>query len=187
MKSPNYAKSEGITIAKVFKDKVSGSRVIAQRKESRELIEYLISNRIKLILVSEISRLGRSAIDVQRTIDTLVSRKINIYSHQHKMYLLDETGNYSAMSKLIIDTYANIAQMELETLTARIKSGLREAKRKGVVLGRPVGSIMDKKAILSKYPKVVKELKEGMSLRVTAKKCECSINTVRKVKTAIPS
>ncbi len=77
---------------------------------------------------------------------------------------------------------AEFARMERETLRERILSGIDEARRKGKHLGRPDGSSEDKEAFLKKYPSVVRNLRLGISTRKTAKICDNSINTVRKVK-----
>ena len=150
-------------------------------KESQELLDFIMDRNISLVLVSEISRLGRSAIDVQKVIHKLVERKINIYIHQQSMFLLDRKGKYTALSKLIIDTLANLAEMERETLVDRIHSGLTEARRKGKKLGRPSGTRKPVKETKN-YSKIKRLLKDGQSLRNTAKLAEVSVNTVRKVK-----
>ena len=76
---------------------------------------------------------------------------------------------------------AEFARMERETLRERILSGMDQARRQGKHVGRPDGSTENKEAFLKKYPSVVRNLRQGISVRKTAKICDISINTVRKV------
>lgn len=180
------AQKEGYEVVRVFSEKISGTKKMAGRKEAKELFDFVQTEKIDLIFVSEISRLGRSAIDVQNNIDKLVNEmKVNIYVKQQGLYLLDEKGKYTALSKMFVDMLANFAQLERETLSERIKSGLEEARNKGKVLGRRKGSTKSNTKLLKEYKNVVKQIKEGQSLRNAAKICNVSVNTVRKVKKAM--
>ena len=195
----SYAKKNDITVSKVFQENISGSRPIHKRREGKKFLEYLKTNNIDLVMVSETSRLGRSAIDVQRTVGHLINEvKMNIYIHQQSLYLLDEEGNFKSLSKMFVDVLANFAAMELETLKDRTKSGLklkqqeyddfntRHGLKKGdpryKSLGRPIGTTKSQDAFLKEYSKVVKELEKGTSIRNTAKLCEVSESTVKRVK-----
>lgn len=68
-----------------------------------------------------------------------------------------------------------------KTLRGRILSGMDETRRQGKHLGRPYGSTETKEAFLKKHPSVVRNRRQGISVRKTAKICNISINTVRKV------
>jgi DNA invertase Pin-like site-specific DNA recombinase len=80
---------------------------------------------------------------------------------------------------------AEIAQTEVETLRERINSGLAEARRKGVKLGRPVGSTLDREVFLQKHKDILRLLKSGQSIRNAAKICGKGISTVQRVKEAV--
>ena len=87
------------------------------------------------------------------------------------------------MFKPILLTLIGFAEMERELLRERILSGLETARKNGVVLGRPKGSKMKDSQYLSKYPKVVRKLKEeNMSIREVAAVCGVSTYTVQNVK-----
>ncbi|MEL6941054.1 MAG: recombinase family protein [Bacteroidota bacterium] len=181
-----YAKRNDIEVVRVFTDVSSGKTKAKSRKAAKQMFDFINNEKIDIVLVSELSRLGRSAIDVQNNIHTLVyDLGLNLYIHQQGMNARDKRNKVNPTFKLITDVLANVAQMEREQISERVKSGLEEARRKGKTLGRPTGSTHDNDTILAKYPKVQRKLKEGFSLRNTAKICEVSVNTVRKVKAAM--
>lgn len=178
-----YAKVYDYEIIRVFTEKVSGTTKAQNRKATKEFLDYIDTNKIDIVLVSEISRLGRSAINVQKTIDGIVNeRKINLYIDQQGLTAYQKNGKVNPTFKLITDVLANVAEMERDTIVFRIKSGLENAKRKGKILGRPEGSSKTPEQFLSENKRVVKELEKGTSIRNTAKICEVSTFTVQKVK-----
>ena len=133
------------------------------------MLEYLSTHKVDIVLTSEISRLGRSAIDTQQTIHTIVyDLNTDLYIHQQGMKAFDTKGKVNASFKLVTDVLANVAQMEREQISERVKSGLKEAQRKGKTLGRPKGSTQDNDLLLQKYKHVARELQNGLSLRKTA-------------------
>lgn len=75
--------------------------------------------------------------------------------------------------------------METERLSERILSGLANASRKGIRLGRPPGSVLSNQHLLQSYPGVVKDLKACLSIRQTAAFRELSKDTIQRIKKAI--
>ncbi len=89
------------------------------------------------------------------------------------------------VAQFMFTLLAEFARLERETLRERKVSGMDEARRQGVTLGRPVGATEEKAVFLKKYAAVARQLRAGLSVRKTAKLCEVAINTVRKVKTLL--
>jgi DNA invertase Pin-like site-specific DNA recombinase len=80
---------------------------------------------------------------------------------------------------------AEMARAEKETLVERIKSGLDEARRKGVKLGRPEGTTLEAKELVAKHADIVRALKAGQSVRNAAKITGKGPSTVQRVKAAL--
>ena len=181
-----YAKNNGIEVVQIFEDTTSGKTAAKNRTAAKQMFAYIEAERVDIVLVSEISRLGRSAIDVQKNIDTIVFQlNKELYIFQQSLSSHTKAGKVNSTFKLITDVLCNVAQMETEILSERIKSGLKEAKRKGKTLGRKVGSVKSSATLLKEYKQVVKQLNQGQSIRNTAKICGVSKATVSKVKAAI--
>ena len=77
------------------------------------------------------------------------------------------------------------AKMERDNIMERLNSGRRLAIEKGVKMGRKVGYRLSDREVVAKYPKVVRKLREGLSVRDTAAACGVSPSTVQKVKKAV--
>lgn len=181
-----WAEANGYTVAQVFQDVQSGKTKAAARAGAAAMFNYLQQGTTDIVLCSEISRLGRSTIDVQNNINKIV-HKMGIALHIHQQGLTSHTadGQINTTFKLITDVLANVAQMEREQIADRVRSGLRNARANGKTLGRPKGATQTDAQLLQKYAHVAKELRSGLSLRKTAKLCDVSVNTVRKVQQAL--
>jgi len=80
---------------------------------------------------------------------------------------------------------AELARSEVETLRERINSGLAEAHRKGVKLGRPEGTTLDREVFLQKHQDIVHPLKKGQSVRNAGKISGKGNSTVQRIKAAM--
>ena len=127
----------------------------------------------------------RHATSKLSTIDELTAAGINIYCQDQGMNTLRKDGSRNPVTKMLISILGSFAEMEREQIVYRLNSGRRLAIEKGVKMGRKVGYRLSDKEFLAKYPKVVRKLKEGYSIRETAKVCEVSVSTVQKVKNAV--
>lgn len=77
---------------------------------------------------------------------------------------------------------SEMALSESEILRDRIVSGLEEAKRKWVILGRPSGTTVSSEELLKKHKDVVRLLKENHSIRNAAKISGKGISTIQRIK-----
>lgn len=165
----------------LYNDIVSGSVPFGEREKGSMLIKDIIAGKITQVSVSSIDRAGRNLQDIINTI---------AFFNKHNVILrVDNLGIESIVEgkknptfDLIISVMANVAVMERETLLKRQREGVAIAKAKGVYKGRVRGSCESDEEVLNKYKGVVKLLKEGFSVRKTAKLEDVSKGTVQKVK-----
>ena len=178
-----FAKREGFEVLEVFSENCSGAR--EDRPELLRCVEYLKRGECSTLLVSEISRLGRSVKGVVNTIDELTRAKVNIYLQDINLYTLLPDGSENPLAKVILTVLALGAEIERKSIVGRLNSGRERAKEKGVKMGRPKGSMMSNQELLNKYPEVVKKLRKGRSIREIAKICDVSASTVQRIKKAM--
>lgn len=177
------AKEKGWALKRTFAEKVSGNVKADDRKEFKNLLTYVKDNGIKLVMVSEISRLGRRVVDVLNQIETLHDNGISLYVQQFGMASLDSKGKENPTVKLLMQMMSIGAEMENNLRKERQLQGIAIAKATGKYTGRARGSVAKTGAIKSKYWDVVNLLNESkLSMNQIAKITKRSINTVRKVK-----
>lgn len=127
----DYAKYKKYHVVKVFEEKISGAIKAKERGEFAKVLDYISKNKVDHLLVWELSRLGRSMVDVINTIESLSEKKINVYCKKENIYTLDEKGNKQIMTNIIISVLSGFAEMERETIRARSKSGIRANVARG--------------------------------------------------------
>ena len=178
------AQSQAVQVVAEIAEKISG----AKRNQDREGIQQLLGlsrrGAIQKVLVSEVSRLGRSTVEVLQIVEELTQLGISIYVQNFGIETL-KNGKRNPVAQFMFTLLAEFARLERETLRERILSGMDEARRQGVTIGRPVGATEEKAVFLKKYAAVARQLRTGLSVRKTAKLCDVAINTVRKVKTLL--
>lgn len=174
------AKTQNLEIIAEIAEKVSGAKNNQERDGIQELLRLAQKGIIQKVLVQEVSRLGRSTVEVLKVLEELTSLHVSVYVQNFGIETL-KNGKRNPIAQFMFTLLSEFARMERETLRERILSGMEEARRQGKHLGRPDGSLENKETFLKKYPSVVRNLRQGISVRKTSKICDTSINTVRKV------
>lgn len=175
-------KVSGFEVAKTFSENVSGfSKKMEDRKGLQEALRYMDDEKVEVIMVHEVSRLGRNTLEVLNLIKKLEDKDIKIYIHNLGMTLCRD----DIYSKLIVTIMADLARMESETMSQRIKSGIRARKTKGLATGRLTGSLENKERFLSKHKDIIKYLHLGRSYSEITSICKCGMSTVSKVKKSL--
>lgn len=169
-------------VVEVITEKISGAAKSEKRIGIIKLLEGAKNGMYSKIMISEISRLGRNTIDTLKVLDELNKLKVSVYVQDLDIETLDKNGKVNFQAEMMLHMLSLFAKRERETLIDRIHSGLDHARRKGITLGRPVGSSKSKEELLKKHRQVVESIKLGLSIRKTAKLHEVSTTTVQKVK-----
>jgi len=176
------AADKGWTVRRVFQETVSGTVKTTDRREFGKLMDYVEQNGIKLVMVSEISRIGRRVVDILNTVDTFHQRGIALYVQQFNMVSL-ENGRENPMVMLLLQCLSMGAELENSHRAIRQEQGIKLAKLQNKYHGRKEGSKANKQKQLEKYKDVVDLLKKSdLSIRRIAGITKRSINTIRRVK-----
>lgn len=176
-----YAESNGYEVIKVYSEKISGGKKNTERVILQECLEYARANKA-LILVSELSRVGRQIWEVLETVKFCIDCNINMYFQKENFSLFDENGKVLPTTAIYISCLGFCAEIERENISYRLNSGRALAIERGVKMGRKKGSIKTKEQKSEEYANVIRSLRKGNSLRDTAKICNVSLSTVQRVK-----
>jgi DNA invertase Pin-like site-specific DNA recombinase len=178
----SVAEAKGWQVVAVCEElAVSGRADQDQRHGLNEVERLARAGKIKKILVHEVSRLGRRNSIVHSFVEMLEEVGVSLYWHAQGIETMMANGKRNPAASIMLALLAEMARNETETLRERINSGLAEARRKGVKLGRPEGTGLDGAALLAKHKDVVKALKAGQSIRNAAKITGKGGSTVQRV------
>mgnify|MGYP000696306781 FL=1 len=177
-----YAEYSKMEIVKVFEEKVSGAKRNTERPVLVEALNFCRMEHIDMLLVSELSRLGRNAFEVLETVKRLVDDKINLYMQKEKFTLLDDEKQPSMFAPIMLATLSTCAQLERENIKFRLNSGRQQYIAKGGQLGRKMGSVKSADKKKEEYKDVLRALRQGLSVRQVAKLTDTSASTVQRLK-----
>lgn len=147
---------------RVIVETISGSTVAMERPQFAKLVERL--EKSDVLIVTKLDRLGRNAMDVRSTVDTLAAMGVRVHC-----LALGGADLTSSAGKMTMGVLAAVAEFERDLLIERTQAGLARAKAEGKKLGRPVASATTKKIQQLKgqgksQAEVVEELGKGCSL-----------------------
>ena len=118
-----------------------------------------------VIIVSELSRLGRSMLEIMEILSIASTKKLSIYAVKGDWHL-----DSSIQSKIIAMVFAMASEIERDLISSRTKEALRVKKENGMVLGRPKGPGKSK---LDKFkPEIKALLANGSTQKFIAKRYE---------------
>jgi putative DNA-invertase from lambdoid prophage Rac len=162
-------------VVEVFKETLSGIRKAKGKQpiERAKVIGLAQSRRIEAVLVTEMTRWGRSTQDLMDTLGQLASWDVSLIAQTGLTFDLS-----TPQGKLIANLMASLAEFEHDLLRERVRSGVAAAKARGQAFGRRPGyRPSDKQA-----PRVV-ELSEveGLSQREIARRLGLSKTTVNEI------
>ena len=157
-----YSQRNKIVIDEFIEAEVS-SRKTPKERRIEELFGKLQKDDI--LLVAELSRLGRNMLETLNIINELSKKEINIIFVRQP-----ELSTCGSHAKLLLAIYSYFAEAEREYISIRTKQGLAALKAQGKLLGRPKGSKNKKGCVLDPYKEQIKRyLKIGLTIHAILK------------------
>lgn len=162
-----FAERGGFEVVGVFKENASGAK--NDRIERNKVMALAQARAVDAILVTELSRWGRSTIDLVQSLQSLQAWKVSILAQSGLQFDLT-----TPHGKMIASVMAALAEFERDLIRDRVKSGIAAAKARGKKLGRQTGQRpSDRKA-----DKVIQLSEGGLSYRLIGRQVGLSKNTV---------
>ena len=145
------------------------SRTTTTRPELDRMMKDAFVRKFDMVITLELSRLGSSLKHMIEIVDKFKEKKIQLF------IVNQQIDTSSATGYMFFSIMTSIANYERELISERVKSGLQNAKRKGIVLGR-------KTNLTPEVEEQIIQLKsEGVGYNTLAKKLSVSVKTIRKV------
>ncbi|WP_279209232.1 recombinase family protein [Bacteroides nordii] len=177
-----YANAQEIEVVSIFEEHISGAKKNEERQVLTDCLEYCTVNPVNYLLLSELSRLGRSTLQVLRSLEILHEAKVSVYIQNLGLYTLQTDGKVNPIVSILITILAEMSNIERSNIVYRLNSGRANYIAKGGKLGRKVGSTKTEEKKREEYKEVIQLLKKGYSIRNVAKLQGLGISTVQRIK-----
>ena len=177
-----FANSNDYSIVGTYEEHISGATKNENRTVLMECINYCIANKVNYILLSELSRLGRSTLQVLKSLEMLHEAGVSVYIQNLGIYTLNATGEANPIASIMVTVLAEMANIERSNIVYRLNSGRDSYIANGGKLGRRKGVCKTTERKKEEYKEVISFLKRGYSVRNTAKLSSVSVSTVQRVK-----
>jgi DNA invertase Pin-like site-specific DNA recombinase len=163
-----FAARAGYEVVGVFRETGSGAR--ADRAERRKVLALAQRREIDAVLVTELSRWGRSTLDLLHTLQELEARRVSVIALSGLAFDLS-----TPHGRMLATVLAGIAEFERELIRERVRSGMAAAKARGKRLGRQPGQRPKSDRLA---PKALALVAQGRSYRLIGRELGLSKNTV---------
>lgn len=163
-----FAGRADVGVVGVFRETGSGARI--DRAERKKVMALAQARKIDAILVTELSRWGRSTVDLLHTLRDLEGWRVSLIAMQGLTFDLS-----TAQGRMLATILSGVAEFERGLIGERVRSGLAAARARGKRLGRRPGQRPKSDRLA---PKVLAAVEEGRSYRWIARDLGISKNTV---------
>jgi DNA invertase Pin-like site-specific DNA recombinase len=177
-----YALDNSIDIVKTFEEHISGAKKTKDRPVLTECLDYCINNNVDILLISELSRLGRNVDDVLANVQFCKEHHLNVYFQKEQLSIFNSDGKEHPFLTIFIAVLGTCAEMERENIKYRLNSGKEKYIAEGGKVGRKAGWTKSDEKLQEQYASVIKQLKKGYPIRLVAKSEGVGVSTVQRMK-----
>lgn len=167
----------------IIQETISGASSL--RPGLDRAIDLARTRKVRKIVVHEVSRVARKNSTAHKFIEDLADLGVSLYWHSQRIETLLPDGRRNPAASIMFSLLAEMARNERETMRERVMSGLAEARRKGKTLGRPKGSSYTPQQLIDRHPALVRRIREGHSVRHSARLAGVSKDTAERVRAAL--
>ena len=167
-----FAEKNGLQIDKWYTETVSGS----VRSKDRKLSGVL--NRMQRgdsLIVTEISRLSRTMLEIMTILNSCIKKEIVLYSTKEG-YVFQNDMN----SKVLGFAFGLMAEIERNLISMRTKEALARRRQEGVKLGRKKGTCPAMRVLRENKSRLIKDAQRGVSCSELARQMGVSRTTMHR-------
>lgn len=133
------AKEKSLKVVNIYEEHISGAKKTQERPVLSECLQYCISNHVSVLLLSELSRLGRNVDDVLSNVKLCKENHLNVYFQKEQLSIFNADGKEHPFLTIFIAVLGTCAEMERENIKFRLNSGKAQFIAKGGKVGRKNG------------------------------------------------
>lgn len=183
-----YAEQNNLSIENIFEEHISGAKKNIERPVLNECLSFCVENNIDILLLSELSRLGRNVDEVLANIRFAKEQHLNIYLQKEGISIYDKEGKENPFLTIMVAVLGTAASLERENIYYRLRSGRAQYVRKNIEetgrsgLGRKVGYRKSQEKKMEEYKEDIKLLRQGYPYRKIAKITGHSESSIKRIK-----
>jgi DNA invertase Pin-like site-specific DNA recombinase len=166
-----YASEKQLHVDRWIEETISATKKLSDRKLGA-LIERMREDDI--LIVTELSRLGRSILEVMSILHTLMEKDVKVFTTKERY----ELGN-NISSKVLAFAFSLSAEIERSMISSRTKEALARKKSEGMRLGRPKGKLSSVTKLTGKDDLIREYLEKNIPQSVMARLLGVTRLTVR--------
>jgi len=178
----SFSIKNDMRIVKTYEEHISGAKKNEERQVLTECLDFCTKEKVDFLLLSELSRLGRSTLQVLKSLEILHQAKVSVYIQNLGIYSLQPNGDVNPMASILITVLAEMGNIERSNIQYRLNSGRANYIRNGGKLGRKVGSVKTLEQKKVQYKDIISYLKRGYSIRTIATLTGKGVSTVQRIK-----
>jgi len=168
-----YANKHNIQNVEFIEETISSRKKLEER-----LIWDLVNNTLQendIIITSELSRFGRSTLEVMHIFKLLTEKKIKAHIIKNNIKLNEEENKIT--NQVLVFAFGLAAEIERDLISSRTKEALARKKVLGQTLGRKKGQQVKSK-LDDKRDLIIDYLKKDINITAIAKLCDCGRTTM---------
>lgn len=153
-----YARRNQLEVDDFIQMSISSRRTSKERRID-EMVEAL--DGADTLIVTELSRLGRSTAEVIGLVNELIQKQVRVIAIKQSL----DIKHHDMTSKVMITLFSLFSELERDLISLRTKEALANKKAQGIQLGKPKGTIQK-----SKFDKDQEKIKELLALGLSVRK-----------------
>ena len=166
-----FADEKQLHVDRWIEETISATKKLSDRKLGR-LLETMREE--DTLIVTEVSRLGRSLLEVMSILHTLMEKDVKVFTTKERY----ELGN-NISSKVLAFAFSLSAEIERSMISSRTKEALARKKSEGKRLGRPKGKLSAVTKLSGKDDLIREYLQKNIPQTVIARLLNVNRLTVR--------
>lgn len=153
-----YARKHDFEIDQFIEVEASSKKSTKNRR-----IEELLTkiNERNILIITELSRLGRSTSEIIDLVNQLIAKKVRLISIKQRL----DIRTHDMASKVMVTMFSLFSELERDLISSRTKEALANKKSQGIKLGKPKGTIQK-----SKFDSDAEKIKELLDLGLSVRK-----------------
>lgn len=165
-----FCRKKNFAVERWIEETIS-SRVSLQERKLGKLLKRI--KRGDTLIVSELSRLGRSLMEIMGILNTLMRVEAKLITVKENYELGDNIN-----SKVLAFAFGLSAEVERTLISARTREALARKKAEGIKLGRPKGKNNNALKLMPQKEYINKMLRENMAVGAIAKRLQVHRSTL---------